>query len=232
MIVPRVSCGGIEKPLRLSRRRAPATGVSTVNCRVSKPAAAARRDELVRDLAVAHDVQLEPVAPVRVRRLHVLDRRRAERRQGERDAGGTGRARPGDLALGLHEPGEAGRRDAERQGRRSAEDLGRRVDVAARTQDVGVELDVLERLAGARRATARPRPRRRCSRRRPSACGASRSCAGRAIVSAASRRRLRPSSSGFLNFMSSRSSAGLGSCRWTIVVFSVSRSARARPASA
>ena len=43
MIVPRVSCGGIEKPLRLSRRRAPATGVSTVNMSVSKPAAAARR---------------------------------------------------------------------------------------------------------------------------------------------------------------------------------------------
>ena len=42
-IVPSVSCGGIEKPLRLSRRRAPATGVSTVNNRVSKPAAAARR---------------------------------------------------------------------------------------------------------------------------------------------------------------------------------------------
>ncbi len=43
MIVPRVSCGGMLKPLRLSRRRAPATGVSTVKCRVSKPAAAARR---------------------------------------------------------------------------------------------------------------------------------------------------------------------------------------------
>ena len=41
-IVPSVSCGGMEKPLRLSRRRAPATGVSTVNIRVSKPAAAAR----------------------------------------------------------------------------------------------------------------------------------------------------------------------------------------------
>ena len=42
-IVPTVSWGGIEKPLRLSRSRAPATGVSTVKCRVSKPAAAARR---------------------------------------------------------------------------------------------------------------------------------------------------------------------------------------------
>ena len=43
MMVPGVSCGGIEKPLRLSRRRAPATGVSTVKNRVSKPADAARR---------------------------------------------------------------------------------------------------------------------------------------------------------------------------------------------
>ncbi len=41
-MVPSESCGGMEKPLRLSRRRAPATGVSTVNISVSKPAAAAR----------------------------------------------------------------------------------------------------------------------------------------------------------------------------------------------
>ncbi len=37
-----VSWGGMENPLRLSRSRAPAIGVSTVNCRVSNPAAAAR----------------------------------------------------------------------------------------------------------------------------------------------------------------------------------------------
>ena len=42
MTVPREICGGMEKPLRLSRRRAPATGVSTVNIRVSKPACLAR----------------------------------------------------------------------------------------------------------------------------------------------------------------------------------------------
>ena len=41
--VPSVSCGGIEKPLRLSRSRAPATGASTVKNSVSNPAAAARR---------------------------------------------------------------------------------------------------------------------------------------------------------------------------------------------
>ena len=42
-IVPSVSCGGIENPFRLSRSRAPATGVSTVKNRVSNPAVAARR---------------------------------------------------------------------------------------------------------------------------------------------------------------------------------------------
>ena len=35
MIVPGVSCGGMEKPLRLSRRRALATGTSTVTSSVS-----------------------------------------------------------------------------------------------------------------------------------------------------------------------------------------------------
>ena len=36
------SCGGKEKPFRVSLKRAPAIGVSTVRNRVSKPAAAAR----------------------------------------------------------------------------------------------------------------------------------------------------------------------------------------------
>ena len=105
-------------------------------------------DEAVRDLALLHDVQLEPVAPDRVRGLHALDRGRAERGERERDAGGRRRGRTGGLALGLHQAGEAGGRDAERQRRGAAEDLARRVDVRGRPQDVGVELDVLERAAG------------------------------------------------------------------------------------
>ena len=40
--VRRVSAGGIDMPLRVSRSRAPATGTSTVTSSVSKPAAAAR----------------------------------------------------------------------------------------------------------------------------------------------------------------------------------------------
>jgi hypothetical protein len=41
-IVRTLIWGGMEKPLRLSRSRAPAIGVSTVKNSVSKPAAAAR----------------------------------------------------------------------------------------------------------------------------------------------------------------------------------------------
>src|SRR5699024_1120062 len=41
-----VSCGGIEKPLRVSRIRLPAIGVSTVKNNVSNPADAARSTRL------------------------------------------------------------------------------------------------------------------------------------------------------------------------------------------
>ena len=64
-MVPSVRAGGIEKPLRLSRRRAPATGTSTVTSRVSKPAFAARSTSAIEPLAVLPHVELEPVATVR-----------------------------------------------------------------------------------------------------------------------------------------------------------------------
>ena len=89
-------------------------GVEAGGCRAA--------GELVRDLAVAHHVELEPVAAVRVRGLHVLDRGRAERREGERDAGSARGAGAGDLALGLHQAGEARSarcRTAARSGRRA-----------------------------------------------------------------------------------------------------------------
>ena len=54
----------------------------------------------------------------------------------------------GDLALGLHHPGEAGRRDPERQRRPAAEHLARGVDRRDVAQDRRDELDVGERLAG------------------------------------------------------------------------------------
>jgi hypothetical protein len=56
---------------------------------------------------------------------------------------------PAVSPLGLHEPGEAGRCDAEGQGRRSAQDLGGRVDVGDVGQHAGMELHVLEGLPGA-----------------------------------------------------------------------------------
>ena len=46
-IVLTPSCGGIEKPFRLSRRRAPATGMSTVTRSVSNPAASARETRAI-----------------------------------------------------------------------------------------------------------------------------------------------------------------------------------------
>jgi hypothetical protein len=72
--------------------------------------------EVVGDLPVTHDVQLEPVPAVWVGGADVLDGRRAERGQRERDSGGAGRGGAGPFALGVHEPGEPGRRDPERQG--------------------------------------------------------------------------------------------------------------------
>ena len=132
-------------------------------------------DEPVRDLALAHHVELEPVATVGVRGLDVLDGRRAERRQRERDARGRGRAGAGDLALGLHQAGEAGGRDAE--GHRATCRRGSSSWCRPSTRRAGSTGGTrCPRTPAAReRATARPRRRRRCSRTRPWACGASRS---------------------------------------------------------
>ena len=71
----------------VAQARARDGGVDGEHERVEARGGRAAR-EPVRDLAVAHDVELEPVASVRVRRLDVLDRGRAEGREGERDAGG------------------------------------------------------------------------------------------------------------------------------------------------
>ena len=60
--------------------------------------------------------------------------------------GRSGGGRAGDLALGLHHPGEAGRGDAERQRHPLAQHLARGVDGRDVAQDRRVELDVAERL--------------------------------------------------------------------------------------
>ena len=105
--------------------------------------------EPVGDLPVPHDIELEPVAAGRVGGLDVLDRGGAEGREAEGDAGCCRRGGTRDLALGLHQAGEAGRGDAERQGRGAAEDLAAGVGFGGAAQDRGAELDVPERLPGA-----------------------------------------------------------------------------------
>ena len=182
--VPGVRAGGIDMPFRLSRRRAPATGTSTVTSSVSKPGCGGAVDEGHRALPVLPHVELEPVAAVRVRGLHVLDRRGAHRRQRERDARRAGRGGARALALGLHHAGEPGRRDAERQGdgrRRAPRGTCRR----GRRRAGSTGGTRCPRTPDARGpARSRPRRRPRCSRRRPSACGASRWSRRSAMVSA------------------------------------------------
>ena len=56
--------GGIVKPLWTSRRRAPATGVSTVRTSAVKPAARARRTRSSARVAVVPQVELEPAVGV------------------------------------------------------------------------------------------------------------------------------------------------------------------------
>ncbi len=68
-----------------------------------------------RPIAVLPHVQLKPVAAMRVCGLDVLDRAGAQCRKGERDACAGRGMGTGDLALGVHQPGEARRRDPERQ---------------------------------------------------------------------------------------------------------------------
>ena len=103
-----------------------------------------------RAVPILPHVELKPVAALRVRGRDVLDRGGAQRRQRERDAGPCRRVRAGDLALGVHQPGEPGRRDAERQRDRLAEHMPAGVDLRDVAQDRRVKLDVAERLAGPR----------------------------------------------------------------------------------
>ena len=66
----------------------------------------------------------------------------------ERDACPGRRMGTGDLALGLHQPGEARRRDPERQRDAVAEHSPAGVDLRDVAQDRRVKLDVAERLPG------------------------------------------------------------------------------------
>ncbi len=56
-----VSVGGIVKPLRVSRSRAPATGTSTVTIKGVEPRLRGPLDERHRPVAVLPHVELEPL---------------------------------------------------------------------------------------------------------------------------------------------------------------------------
>ena len=109
-------------------------------------------DERHRAFAVLPHVELEPVAPERVRGLYVLDGCRAEGGERERYAREPGRRRARDLSLGAHHPGEARWRDAKRKRDGVAEDRRRGVDLRDIAQYSRMELDVLEGGARSREA--------------------------------------------------------------------------------
>ena len=100
------------------------------------------------DFPLPHDIQLEKVSAVRVRGLHILNRGGTQGGQAEWDAGLPGGGSAGQLALGLHEPGETRRGDTEREGGRAAEHLAAGIHIADIVEDGGVELHILECLAG------------------------------------------------------------------------------------
>ena len=108
--------------------------------------------QLFRRSPVPPDIELEPQPrPRHPPHLlgHRLGGRRAESRDGIRDAAFPGHPRDRRLALVVHEPGEAGRREAERHRGRGTEDGRRGRQRADVLQDAGLELDPL---------VCRPRP--------------------------------------------------------------------------
>src|SRR5215218_122382 len=94
--------------------------------------------------AVLPGVHLEPLGAV-AHGGDLLDRARAHRRQGVRDAGPLRRARDRQLALRMGEPRVSRGRQHERHRHRLAEQRGRDVDLADITQHVRTELDSAER---------------------------------------------------------------------------------------
>ena len=168
------------RPLRTSRRRGPATGVSTVRTSASYPAAAGPRDEVAARLPVAPQVELEPPPCRRAPRPRAARSRWCPSwtaRRGSRSRGRHPRDRR--LALGVHHPGEAGGGEDERQRRRPPEDRRRRVHVGDVPQHPGLELDPARTPAGTGAGRAPRRRRRRCSRTPPEAPAAGPAAAGR-----------------------------------------------------
>ena len=102
--------GGMDMPLRVSRSRAPATGTSTVTSSGVEARRGGPLDQRHRPVAVLPHVELKPVAAagVGLRRRPSMDAvPMVDRTNGMPAAPAA--VGSGDLALGLHQPGEAGR---------------------------------------------------------------------------------------------------------------------------
>ena len=177
-IVPGPIVGGSEKPRRTSRSRRPNTAVSTVRTSASYPAAAARSTISRDQPPVTPRVDLEP-EPAVAHGAHLLDRACAERRQRVRQTGASSGPRDGELAVGIGDAGETGRRENQREGDGSTEDRSAGVDLLDAPQHAWAERRPRRTRLRWPRACARPRRHRRCSRTRRPAAGAGRAGGGR-----------------------------------------------------
>ena len=142
-----VSAGGIENPLRASRSlRSGDRRVDREHERAETGGPGAL-DEGQARVAIAPEVELEPVLAVRGGRRDVLGRGRAHRREHVRDAHPLGD--PGDrrLSLVVHQPGEPGRGEDQRQCRAATEQRRGRIGLGDVMEDSRDELDPSERLA-------------------------------------------------------------------------------------
>ena len=98
---------------------------------------------------IAPQVQLKPAGGIGGGVADFFDRTGTHRRERERDPGLGSRLHSPDLTLAVHEAGEAGGRDPERQGAAVPGDLRREVRLSGAVQDSGQQLHGLEGLAAA-----------------------------------------------------------------------------------
>jgi hypothetical protein len=100
-------------------------------------------DQPIDEVAVAHDIELEPEGSVGVPR-HVLDGADAHCRQRERDAGARGGAGGEDFAVGMLHSGHAGGRDRDGHADRLADHGRRQRSVGHIDGDALAQLDPFE----------------------------------------------------------------------------------------
>lgn len=143
-----VSLGGIVIPFRASRSRPSNRNVNgdqqRVVVRLRCPS-----NQRHRSLAVPPHVEMEPVSAAAgcwIGGGDSLDARRTHRGQGEGDARGPRGCGSRNLTLGVHGPCEASRCGPKRERHASSQHVATGVHACDVTQDMGVELHVLEGL--------------------------------------------------------------------------------------